>query len=103
MYVGVTDFDWFTYLKNQQCDEVNFWTPGGNKNFRALSENEMFLFKLHAPRNYIVGGGFFLYYQPNEGYHTTGSIIHYKTAFDAIAAYYVEKTRGLYRKKNRMK
>lgn len=60
MYVGVTDFDWFTYLKEQQCDEVNFWTPGGNKNFRALSENEMFLFKLHAPRNYIVGGGFFV-------------------------------------------
>ena len=50
----------------------------------------------------IVGGGFFLYYQPNEGYRTTGSIIHYKTAFDAIAAYYVKKTRGLYRKKNRM-
>lgn len=60
MYVGVTDYDWFTLLKEQGCDEVNFWTPGGNKNFRALSENEMFLFKLHAPRNYIVGGGFFV-------------------------------------------
>ena len=60
VYVGVTDYDWFTLLKEQDCDEVNFWTPGGNKNFRALSENEMFLFKLHAPRNYIVGGGFFV-------------------------------------------
>ncbi len=38
MYVGVTDYDWFTYLKEQQCDEVNFWTPGGNKNFKALTE-----------------------------------------------------------------
>lgn len=60
MYVGVTDYDWFSLLKEQKCDEVNFWTPGGNKNFKALSENELFLFKLHSPRNYIVGGGFFV-------------------------------------------
>lgn len=59
MYVGVTDYDWFTLLKQQDCDEVNFWTPGA-RNFRALEENELFLFKLHSPRNYIVGGGFFV-------------------------------------------
>lgn len=59
MYVGVTDYDWFTLLKQQDCDEVNFWTPGA-RNFRALDENELFLFKLHSPRNYIVGGGFFV-------------------------------------------
>lgn len=59
MYVGVTDYDWFTLLKQQECDEVNFWTPGA-RNFRALEEYELFLFKLHYPRNYIVGGGFFV-------------------------------------------
>jgi putative restriction endonuclease len=40
-------------------DEVNFWQPGGHQVFRTLSPNEPFLFKLHSPRDYIVGGGFF--------------------------------------------
>jgi len=60
MYVGVTDFDWFKTLKQANCDEVNFWKPGGRTNFKALNEGDMFLFKLHSPRDYIVGGGFFL-------------------------------------------
>jgi putative restriction endonuclease len=30
-------------------------------NFRALQPGELFLFKLHAPRNAIVGGGIFAY------------------------------------------
>ena len=59
MYVGVTDYDWFTILKENKCDEVNFWTPGAT-NFKAISENDLLLFKLHSPRNYIVGGGFFV-------------------------------------------
>jgi putative restriction endonuclease len=40
-------------------EEVNFWQPGGNHQFRALEPGELFLFKLHSPRNFIVGGGFF--------------------------------------------
>lgn len=59
MYVGVTDFEWYKMLKESSCDEVNFWTPGAS-NFKAINENELFLFKLHSPRNYIVGGGFFV-------------------------------------------
>ncbi|MGI6172672.1 MAG: HNH endonuclease [Christensenellales bacterium] len=59
MYVGVTDFDWYSFLREQRFDEVNFWKPGSTP-FKAIRENEMFLFKLHAPRNYIVGGGFFV-------------------------------------------
>jgi len=39
--------------------EVNFWQPGGNTVFKALSPGDLFLFKLHSPNNYIVGGGFF--------------------------------------------
>jgi putative restriction endonuclease len=59
-FVAVTDFDWFTYLWSlPKIDEVNFWQPGGHQVFRALSSNEPFLFKLHSPRDYIVGGGLF--------------------------------------------
>ena len=59
MYVGVTDKDWFEILKAEKCDEVNFWKPG-TSNFKALDVNDLFLFKLHAPYNFIVGGGFFV-------------------------------------------
>ena len=59
MYVGVTDWNWFQQLSNQRPDEVNFWNPSGRP-FKALQEGELFLFKLHAPRNYIVGGGYFV-------------------------------------------
>lgn len=59
-YIGVTDYDWYALLGSQQgLDEVNFWQPGGSRQFRAISAGELFLFKLHSPRNYIVGGGFF--------------------------------------------
>ena len=60
IYVGVTDYDWYSILKQQNCDEVNFWKPGGKTNFKAISTNDMFLFKLHSPNDYIVGGGFFV-------------------------------------------
>jgi putative restriction endonuclease len=40
-------------------EEVNFWQPGGRTRFRALRPGELFLFKLHSPRNFIVGGGVF--------------------------------------------
>ena len=60
-YVGITDYDWFTYLKDSpELDEVNFWQPSGNVAFRAIEPGAPFLFKLHSPRNYIVGGGFFV-------------------------------------------
>ncbi|MDP9267199.1 MAG: HNH endonuclease [Acidobacteriota bacterium] len=58
-YVAITDFDWFTCLSAQKPDEVNFWQPSGNTQFRALAPGEPLLFKLHSPRNFIVGGGFF--------------------------------------------
>ena len=61
IYVGVTDKNWYEQLKQENVDEVNFWNPGSAP-FRALRENELFLFKLHYPDNYIVGGGFFVRY-----------------------------------------
>ncbi len=60
LYVGITDYDWYRYLSAlPSVEEVNFWQPGGRTNFRALEPGELFLFKLHAPRNFIVGGGVF--------------------------------------------
>jgi putative restriction endonuclease len=60
-YVGVTDKIWFEHHKANQVDEVNFWLPGGNINFHALSEGELFLFKLHKRNSgKIVGGGYFV-------------------------------------------
>lgn len=61
MYVGITDSDWYNILKDENCDEVNFWRPGSST-FKAVEENEMFLFKLHSPQDFIVGGGFFVKY-----------------------------------------
>lgn len=62
-YVGVTDFDWFTYLAGQPgIEEVNFWKPGGTQGFAAIPPGAPFLFKLHAPRNVIAGGGFFVHF-----------------------------------------
>jgi len=59
--VAVTDGDWFELLRRQSdLGEVNFWAPSA-ANFRALRPGELFLFKLHAPRNVIVGGGIFAY------------------------------------------
>lgn len=59
-WVGVTDRRWFEYLAQLKPDEVNFWQPGGMQTFRAIEPGAPFLFKLHAPQNYIVGGGFFV-------------------------------------------
>src|ERR1700748_928678 len=60
LYVGITDYDWFRFLSAlPRAEEINFWQPGGRTNFRALHAGELFLFKLHAPRNFIVGGGVF--------------------------------------------
>ena len=61
LVIAVTDGDWFDLLRQQpNLAEVNFWAPS-SVGFRALQPGEMFLFKLHAPRNYIVGGGIFAY------------------------------------------
>ena len=58
LVVAVTDGDWFDHLRGKPLAEVNFWSPSAT-NFRALEPGELFLFKLHAPRNFIVGGGVF--------------------------------------------
>jgi putative restriction endonuclease len=62
IWVGVTDENWFTGLSRLRPDEVNFWQPSGSRVFRVLQPGEPFLFKLHSPKNFIVGGGHFVRY-----------------------------------------
>jgi putative restriction endonuclease len=59
-WVGVTDNDWYNFLKELQPDEVNFWQPSGTPPFKR--KVELFLFKLHSPLNFVVGGGYFVTY-----------------------------------------
>lgn len=59
--VAVTDWDWFSFLRRQtEIDEVNFWQPSPTGS--SSEPGTPWLFKLHAPRNVIVGGGYFAYY-----------------------------------------
>lgn len=65
LYAGVTDHDWFDYLRGlPSVIEVNFWQPSPNAEFRALSPGDLFLFKLHRSertqnQDLIAGGGVF--------------------------------------------
>jgi putative restriction endonuclease len=64
-YVGVTDGDWYRFLAERpQLSEVNFWRPGGDREFRALTVGEPFFFKTHQPHNRVVGGGFYSGFAP---------------------------------------
>lgn len=61
LIVAVTDREWFELLSARpDLDEVNFWAPSA-ATFKALTPGELFLFKLHSPDDYIVGGGVFTY------------------------------------------
>jgi putative restriction endonuclease len=60
LFVAVTDNDWFAlHSSRENVEEVNFWRPSPDATFKALQPGELLLFKLHAPQNFIAGGGFF--------------------------------------------
>ena len=75
LFVGITDTEWFRFLRAARPDEVNFWQPSGSTVFRALGVGEPFLFKLHSPDDFIVGGGFFAHF----------SLLPCSLAWDAFA------------------
>src|SRR5689334_4777873 len=61
LVVAVTDRGWFDHLRRRpDLAEVNFWAPS-DVSFKALQPGELFLFKLRAPVDSIVGGGVFAY------------------------------------------
>jgi putative restriction endonuclease len=58
-YLGNTDFEWYSYLSQINPEDVNFWQPGGQTNFKVIAPGAPFLFKLKSPYNSIAGVGFF--------------------------------------------
>ena len=48
LYLGVTDFDWYSFLAGRRPDEVNLWRPSPKQAFRTLRQGDLFLFKLKA-------------------------------------------------------
>lgn len=59
-WVGITDNSWFDFLAIKKPDEINFWRPSSIFHFKAIEPGALFLFKLHSPKNFIAGGGFFV-------------------------------------------
>lgn len=66
LWVGITDNRWFGFLAAKApIDEANFWRPSTSTPYRKDFYPGMpFLFKLHAPDEYIAGGAFFLRFLP---------------------------------------
>jgi putative restriction endonuclease len=66
LWVGITDNNWFHFLNAKApIDEINFWRPTTPTPYRKdFFPGMPFLFKLHAPDDYIVGGAFFLKFLP---------------------------------------
>lgn len=60
LYIGVTDRDWFTFLRERNAQEMNFWRPRATTTFGAIEPGALFLFKSKYPENKIVGGAFFV-------------------------------------------
>ena len=58
-YLGVTDNNWYKYLREINPEDINFWQPSGTVGFKVLQSGAPFLFKLKSPLNVIGGVGFF--------------------------------------------
>lgn len=75
-FVAVTDNQWFDFLRRlaarpsppaEPLDEVNFWQPSPDSQFRTIGPGDLFLFKLHRSdqtrgKDLIAGGGVFARY-----------------------------------------
>jgi putative restriction endonuclease len=60
LFVAVTDNDWFAlHASKESVDEVNFWRPSPEANFKVLQPGELLLFKVKSPNDSIAGSGFF--------------------------------------------
>lgn len=76
IWVGLTDRNWFEFLRARAPAEVNFWQPSAGRRAVVLEPGSPFLFKLHSPHNAIVGGGFYVRY----------SALPARVAWDAFGA-----------------
>jgi putative restriction endonuclease len=60
-FVANTDYQWYEFLSARpDIDEVNFWQPGGEREFKILRPGQPVLFRLKSPHNAIAGVGFFV-------------------------------------------
>jgi hypothetical protein len=60
--IAITDYDWYSLLRNQPgLEEANFWKPSATRAFHAEAFSP-FIFKLRSPQNSICGFGFFARY-----------------------------------------
>lgn len=59
-WVGVTDTNWFRFLRARAFDEVNFWQPSARPMFLNIEPGTPFFFKLKKPLNHIGGYGTFV-------------------------------------------
>jgi len=58
-FVGITDFEWYSHLRQKGFEEVNFWLPSGN-NLLNPPPGAPFFFKLRASHgSQVVGFGHF--------------------------------------------
>ena len=65
LWVGITNNEWFRFLAAKgSAEEINFWRPTPQPYRQDFYPGMPFLFKLHAPEEFIVGGGFFLRFVP---------------------------------------
>ena len=100
IWVGVTDKDWFDYLADLRPEEVNFWQPSARPATRRLKPGDLFLFKLHSPNNFIVGGGFFVRFAPLpvkiawEAFETAAGVRSYGELVRRIERYRRQPVRG---------
>ena len=58
LYIGITNRDWFHFLRARNAVEMNFWHPRATTGFNVIKPGEIFLFKLKYPENKIVGGAY---------------------------------------------
>ena len=100
IWVGVTDKDWFDYLATIEPAEVNFWQPSPRPATRQLKPGDLFLFKLHSPDNFIVGGGFFVRFTTLpvkivwETFEASAGVRTYSELLSRIGRYRRQPVRG---------
>lgn len=100
IWVGVTDKDWFDYLATIEPDEVNFWQPSPRPATKQLKPGDLFLFKLHSPNNFIVGGGFFVRFTTLpvkiawEAFEASAGVRTYSELLSRIERYRRQPVRG---------
>jgi putative restriction endonuclease len=99
-WVGITDKAWFDQLRALRPKEVNFWQPSSKPLASYLVAGVPFLFKLHSPRDYIVGGGFFVRHCSLparlawEAFGTNNGVSDYSALKKRVELYRKETVRG---------